>query len=50
MKDKKPQRSLMEALIAWEKAKKACEPEAVKERAAKKCREIFGEEGLKCRK
>ncbi len=45
MKDKKPQRSLMEALIAWEKAKKACEPEAVKARAEQKRREIFGERG-----
>ena len=43
MKAGKPQRSLMDCLIAWEKAKKACEPEAIKARAEIKCREIFGD-------
>ena len=43
MKTRKPKLGLMESLIAWERAKKACEPEAIKARAEEKCREIFGE-------
>ena len=39
---KKQERSLTELLVAYENAKRACEPAAIKARAEAKCRELFG--------
>ena len=36
--------NLYEAVLAWERAKAACRPEAIKERAAAAAAEIFTEE------